>query len=245
VEHRLLEIARNPEEDERIRLEAWGSLAHHNPDRYVAELIRIASRPTEGKAAPMALAMESIFILSELHRETVADALAGLAEDRQIDLEARCAAVWGLGTAGLDDATRVLPFIADTDDDVALHALAAIGGIESDALAVLNKMLFGEDREAASAATLLAEDGEPGLRCLLDAATHNDRSALRARAALGQVPREDLREVAGSALPGNLETALLPMWAAQENWLNSKSFESPLDFLRRQRIRYLPDRTLS
>lgn len=240
TERRLIEIAENGNEDERVRLEAWGSLARIDPERNVPKLADIAGQPTDGDPSSKALAMESIFVLSEIRGAAAAKSLVRLAGDRQIDSEARCAAVWGLGEAGLDNAANVLPFIADPDDDVALHALAAIGELEDDELATLNAMLSGTDREAASAASLLAEDGGTGLRHLLDAATGDGRSALWAQAALGKVPREDLYEAAGGTLPSGIEDVLLPMWTARSSWLDSQSFESPLGFLRRQRIRYLP-----
>lgn len=240
VENRLLNIADDPDEDERIRLEARGSLARIDPDRHVPRLALDAGRPTEGDAAQMAIAMESIFILSELPCDAAGEALIALANDRRVDSEARCAAVWGLGAAGLDEARSLLPFIADGDDEVALHALAAIGEIDNDGFATLTRMLSGTDREAASASVLLAEDGETGLSRLLDTATRDDRSSLWARAALGEIPREDLLDVAGTALSAELEAVLQPMWIARESWLQSQSAESPLDFLRRQRIRYLP-----
>lgn len=240
VQRHLSEIADDPGEDERIRLEARGSLARIDPDRYTAELAHIASRPMERKAESKALAMECIFIISELRVPAAVEALVRLARDQRIDSEARCAAVWGLGDADLDGAASVLPFIADPDDDVALHALAAVGHLGSDELTTLKTMLSGGDREAASAATLLAENGGAGLHHLLDTATDGGRAALWAQAALGGVPQEDLLEAAGDVLPPKIESILSPMWTAHESWLSSQSFESPLEFLKRQRIRYLP-----
>jgi hypothetical protein len=240
LEGRLIAIAEDPEEDERIRLEARGSLARIDPDQHVEGLVRVARQPTTGKTAAMALAMESIFILSELRCKAAAEALVGIAESSRIDSEARCAATWGLGVTGLDHPGRVLPFIADRDDDVALHALAAIGDVDADGIATLGRMLAGEDREAASAATLLAEDGDAGLRSLLEAATGGDRSALWARAALGGVSKDELLEAASGTLEAEVQVALSPMWISHESWLNAQESEGPLDFLRRQRIRYLP-----
>lgn len=240
TQRRLVEIAEDGGEDKRIRLEARGSLARIDPERHVPKLADTASRDTDGEPSSMALAMESIFILSEIRGPVAADALVHLAGDRQLDSEARCAAVWGLGDAGLDAAANVLPFIADPDDDVALHALAAIGQLEDDELVTLRAMLSGTDREAASAASLLAEDGDAGLRHLLDAATGDNRSALWAQAALGKVPPEDLSEATGGTLPTEIEDILSPMWTAHASWLDSQNFESPLGFLRRQRIRCLP-----
>jgi hypothetical protein len=240
-ERRLLEIAHDPDEDKRIALEARGSLARIHPDRYVDDLARTAEQSMNGSTMEMALGMESIFILSELDCPPAANALAALAANAYAHSEARSAAVWGLGTAGLDQPGRILPFIADPDDTVALHALAAIGDVVGEEIETLGTMLIGgDDREAASAVTLLAEDGDAGVRLLLEVAKHDDRAALWARAALGKISKEELLEASGGTLSSKLETLLSPMWLNHGSWLGQQGLESPLDFLRRQRIRHLP-----
>jgi hypothetical protein len=80
--------------------------------------------------------MEAIFVLSELGTPEAEGGLLGIARDGGMDSEARCAAVWGLGVAGSDRPDLVLEFIADEDDDVALHALAAINHLPDDLIAV-------------------------------------------------------------------------------------------------------------
>lgn len=241
VENRLLEIAGDPHEDERIALEARGSLARLNSDLYLEDLASIAAQPTQGDTRRKALAMESIFILSEINRQSAADALVNVALNRDIYSEARAAAVWGLGTAGLDRPGHILRFIADQDDTVALHALAAVGNVDSNGIEALGKMLIrGSDREAASAVTLLAEDGDAGVHLLLEIAGRDDRAALWARAALGKLSEEELLDVASGPLPPSLEALLSPMWISRESWLSHQEIESPLGFLRRQQIRYRP-----
>jgi hypothetical protein len=81
--------------------------------------------------------MEAIFVLSELGTPEAEGGLLGIARDGGMDSEARCAAVWGLGVAGSDRPDLVLEFIADEDDDVALHALAAINHLPDDLIAAL------------------------------------------------------------------------------------------------------------
>jgi hypothetical protein len=161
AEEPLLAIAKNNDEDERVRLEAWGSLARIDPDRYTREAFARARQRTPGDRQAMAMAMEAIFILSELGTSAAADALTGLAADTTLDSEARSAAVWGLGVAGVNDPSAVLPFIADSDEDVALHALAGIGRLSKDSLAEVQAMLDGTDREAASATALLVPFSAP------------------------------------------------------------------------------------
>ena len=238
---RLLEIADDPAEDARIALEARGSLARIDPDRYVDPLARAAAEPSDGSPAAMGLAMESIFILSELHCQPAAKALAALAANRDMHSEARAAAVWGLGTAGLDKPRQLLPFIADPDDTVALHALAAVGELDDRGVATVGEMLaHGNEREAASAAALLADDGHAGARHLLEMAKGDGVAAIRARATLGEISKAELLEASGDGLTAELEAHLAPMWLNRQNWLGRHEAESPLDFLRRQRIRYLP-----
>ena len=239
LEHRLLEIAEDAEEDERIRLEARGSLASIDPERHIDELICYAHRPGSSKSEK-AFAMESIFILSELRSSEAVNALAALARDTAADSEARCAAVWGLGIAGADDARQVLPFIADPDDEVALHAMASVGELDIEALGTLRRMLeSGDDRRAASAAALLVDEGEDGISHLLEVAQHRDQSGLWSRAALGEIPEADLRETADKKLSPGLESALSAIWISQRSWLKQQAVENPLDFLRRQCIRHL------
>ncbi len=240
VEERLRKLAEDPEEDPRIRLEAWGGLARMRPFRYVPELLRWVGNFAEGNSKEFALFMEGIFILSELGSSEAVDALGELASSSALSPEARSAAVWGLGSTGADDARLVLPFIADPDDDVALHALAGIGAIDDGLLGDLREMLLkGTDREAVSAAALLAEEGETGIRILLAAARQNDRAGLWSQAALAQLPEDDVREAAGEDLDPRLETVLAPMWTEQTSWLRAQGVHSPLDFLRKQRVRHL------
>lgn len=75
VEQLLLDIAEDDDEDERIRLEAWGSLARLDPPAYTRMVIARAEKRTAGDRHTMAMAMEAIFILSELRT-----ALAGIGD---------------------------------------------------------------------------------------------------------------------------------------------------------------------
>lgn len=187
----------------------------------------------------MALGMECIFILSELKSPEATEGLVALASDKTMATEARSAAVWGLGITGVDEALRVLPFVADADDDVALHALACIGELDARGLSIVQRVLeTGSDREAASAVELLAQAGPEGIEHLLEVAQRQDRPAIWALAALGEIPEAELRETVGASLPSSLVSALSPMWLMQGSWLNEKA-QDPLEFLRRQLIRHL------
>lgn len=237
---RLAEIAADADEDERVRLEALGSLARLDPRRNTGDLVERAfllARELDRKS--LRFAMESVLILSELHSEEAADALAEIATDETIHPELRRAAVWGLGSTGIDDSARVLPFLADPDDEVALHALAGIGELDDADVAALVRMLCdGGDREVASAAELLVEEGERGIRPLLEIAERDDRAGLRARTALGTASEAEVLRVAKGQLPPALAVALAPMWAGHASWLR-RQLDSPLAVLRRQALRHL------
>ena len=236
---RLAEIAEDSHEDERIRLEAMGSLARLAPKRYTKALIDRARQETDGKRGATEFAMESVFILSELNSVEAAGGLLETARDLRVDPETRCAAVWGLGTAGIDDSEKVIPFLCDPDDDVTLHALAGIGEIDQKGFKVLRQMLeSGNDRQAATAGELLAQEGESGISLLLQIANRNDHAGLWARVALGESSEEEVREAAGGMLRPELLKVLSPMWAWQASWLNRET-TNPVDVLRQQRVRHL------
>jgi hypothetical protein len=240
VERCLVEIAEREDEDLRIRLEALGGLARMNPSTHVSKLLGWVLRFAPGSTEEMALSMEGTFILSEQKSPEALEALTTLASDSTLQPEVRSAAVWGLGASGADDARRVMPFIADPDSDVALHAIAGIGALDSALYGDLREMLLkGSDREASSACELLIEEGEPGIRILLEAAQSEGRPRLWGISALGRLSEAEVKEVAGSQLSPDLEAALGPMWLEQSNWLRARQTASPVDFLRQQCVRLL------
>jgi hypothetical protein len=237
-ESELLRLAKD-DDDVRIRLEAAASLARIDPDRYVRGLLAYASPETaESETRPWA--MEAVFILSELPTDEAASALMAIAADRDRDSELRCAAVWGLGVAGHNRPEAVLPYIADEDDEVALHAIAGIGDVPPALLAEVTSRLKGNDREAASAAALLSYQGEDGARALVDAASGEGGSAAWARSALGEMPQELVQKAAGESLSGNTREAVKPMWLSGTSWLRRFEADSPLRFMRRQTLRLKP-----
>jgi hypothetical protein len=239
LEADLVDIANDDDEDDRIRLEAWGSLSRLDPQRYTRYIVAYASERTSDDRDAMAMAMEAIFILSELGSDEAADALAMLGADETLDSEARCAAVWGLGIAGIGAPDRVLPFIADENHEVALHALAGVGDVPDRLLVQVAAMLRGTDIEAASAGVLLVKQGNEGARTLLRLASEDGRAGIWAAAALGSVPEARVRAVADGALDPALERALAPMWAERQSWLGRQEADTPLCLLERQTIRHL------
>lgn len=240
VGDRLELISTDETEDSWTRLEALAGLARMRPKTHTGKIVAWIREHVVGKGVDAALAMEGIFILSELRNHEAAEALTELSADRRLRSEIRSAAVWGLGTTGIDDSHRVLPFVADEDDDVALHALAGMGDLDATILNALKSMVAGgNDREAASACELLVEDGEPGIRCLLALAQGKGRPGAWARAALGRLPRAEVEAAAKSGLSPSLVATLNPMWTEQQSWLHAQQPFSPLTLLRQQRVRHI------
>jgi hypothetical protein len=157
-----------------------------------------------------------------------------------MDSEARCAAVWGLGVAGSDRPDLVLEFIADEDDDVALHALAAINHLPDDLIAALQRRLSGSAREGASAALLLARQGEAAARALLETAQADGDARSQALAALGRMSPTVVRRAAGGDIPPEVAEALAPVWALTRSWLNRAEADDPVTFLSRQTVSHKP-----
>jgi hypothetical protein len=230
------------DEDERVQLEALGSLARLDSAQIPA-VVEWTRQRIDGKAEEKKLGMEGVFVLSELKAEAeAATALAELAADEEIDTEIRSAAAWGLGESGVDRPDLALRFIADPEDQVALHAMAGIGPLSGRQLTLLRKMLSeGDDRAAVSAAAVLATQGTKALQVLLEIAANEDRPGLLARAALGHVAESDVRRAGKGDLPASIEAALAPRWVEGESWLGRQQPNGPLDIMRRQRERHLGD----
>jgi hypothetical protein len=237
----LTAIAETPDEDPRIQLEALGSIARLDPAAIPAVAAWTRKR-VDGKGVDVELATEGVFVLSELAGKSAAAALSELAADREVDPETRSAAVWGLGAAGVDEPDRVLEFVADEDDQVALHAMAGIGSLSRKHRNRLREMLEqGSDRAAASAAAILETQGPDGLRILLEVAMREDRPGLWARSALGHSSELEVREAAPAPLPPAIEAALAPRWIEDESWMAGQRPLGPFELMRRQRERHLGD----
>ena len=112
------------EQENRVRLEAAGSAAALGSKLGEERIVEMLW--AEGSAAEMG--MEAILILTELKNEFAREQLRLAAGDvRFRHDERRQAAIWGLGKAGLKSYRELLPFIADDEENVAFHAIAAFG----------------------------------------------------------------------------------------------------------------------
>lgn len=118
-----LESLLKAEQEDRVALEAAASAASLESalgqDRIEAVL--------QGDGRPD-LRMEAVLILTELGSGFARQHLTHVAADpHRIGDEIHQAAVWGLGKCGLKAYEELLPFIADMDENVALHAIVAFG----------------------------------------------------------------------------------------------------------------------
>jgi hypothetical protein len=234
---RLEDIARNPDEDWRIRLEAMASLARvDNAAAWVAPIWEAAADVERGVEQQM----EATFILSEIPAPEASEALAAVAEAHLgRHEEVRSAAVWGLGTGAAPEPERAMEFTTDPDDRVALHAAAAIQVLSPAAIETLRTWLRGADTRAASvAAALLAHNGQ--VEALVDAAAEKSNARLWAMQALGDLSPAAVEAQAGDKLTTEMLEALAPLWVQHQDWLRTSENEGALPLLAEQQVRYEP-----
>jgi hypothetical protein len=222
-------IAGNENEDPRIRLEALGSLAALDPGAWTWPLEDIAS----GSWNRVDLAMEAVFILSELETDAAVNSLSVIAADSSLNEEVRAASVWGLGCCGANRADLIVGMIGDASDLVAVHAMAALDDLPQALVPSLQTMLSGDDRTAAAATEVLVRHVAVG--ALVEVAQAAVRGQPWALYGLGMLPPDDVLPALGQDL-GNLRGVLAPMWTgSQRSWLRGDQ-ERTVDLLERQRV---------
>lgn len=231
----LQEIAVSSDEDWRIRLEATAGLARMEPESWTATIAAVATDP----AANTEHRMESVFVLSEIPTEDAALALAEIATiDAEFPRELRAAAVWGLGQGTYQRPDLMIEVAADSDDFVALHAIAAIPWLsDSEEQVLVGWLNDDDDRRAAAAAQLLMR--HHAIRPLLQATALGQQSRQWAIRALGDLPPNLVRQEGGNLLTTELEEALSPLWVAGQDWLRSQGAEG-LSALDVQKVRFNP-----
>jgi hypothetical protein len=231
---RLRAVWENETEDVRIRLEALAGLIRRVPDQWVPVLAEFRQTLEQD------MAMETVFILSEVAAPSCAQALSALLADPGMPEELRAAAAWGLGVGGHHQPELLLDYLEEGSDDVAMHSLVAIGSELSDAALeeVAGRIANGE-RAAAAAVQVLARHGERGARVLLQRV--GSFGTARANAwvlyGLGLLGRGTVTGAAGGQVPAGLSGTLEPLWIGlTENWLVGEQ-GAVLDFLGRQSVR--------
>ena len=230
----LVAIEADTAEDWRTRLEARANLARLDAASWAPAIADFAV----GDDADTERRMEAVFALTELRDGAAANELARVADSSSLPPEVRAAAAWGLGQGGLRRPDLLIRLGLDSDETVALHAIAAIEELPHSVQETLTGWLSSEDvRRAELAACLLARH-----RCidnLLDACAGAGQARLLALRALGDLPREAVRLHAEERLTPELTTILEPMWYGQDAWLRTTGQEG-LDALDVQKVRFDP-----
>ena len=219
------------EQEERVALEAAGSAAILGSglgQQRIGEVLRGDGRKD--------LRMEAVLILTELGSPFARAELVNVAGGQQFaGDEIRQAAVWGLGKGGLKVYEELLPFIADADENVALHAIVGLGSDTGERVVrnLVQELVAGDPRRAPAASEALRQIGsETVLRILIEAAAGGNDWVL---ATLGRLPPALVRPaVEGSALMGRIAPMLLLSEGA--NWLASENRVMDIAFLAKQNL---------
>lgn len=226
-----LEALLKTEKDERVSLEAAGSSAALGSALGQEHLAKVVWG--EGRQD---LRIEGVLILTELGSAFARAELTRVAgEGKFAGDEIRQAAVWGLGKAGLKAYDQLPAFIADKDENLALHAIVAFGkDTPENIIRALVADLVKADPNRAPAASealrLIASDTV--VKCLIEAAADANDWVF---ATLGRLPPDLVKPaVAGSELLKKLAPLLLLSEGA--NWLASEERVMDIAFLTKQNL---------
>lgn len=182
--------------------------------------------------------MEAVLAASELPAGAASDALFGVASDVGHHPELRAAAAWGLGRGDAAQPGLLLDLALDSEEIVALHAIAAIDELPDAAQQVLFEWLHGQDERKGDVASHLLSRHQR-IDLLLDAHESGGRASLRALSALGRLPRETVRLAAGSRITTEVAALLEPMWYGQQSWVQTAGRDG-LEALEVQKVRFNP-----
>jgi HEAT repeat protein len=125
------------------------------------------------------LRMEGVLILTELSTESTAKELVRIAKGKEfVGSEIRQAAVWGMGKAGSHSYRRLIEFISDDEEGVALHAISAFG--PDTPADVINELVLllenGSPRnQAAASAAIKTINSDMAIRKVIRAAKKKQR----------------------------------------------------------------------
>jgi hypothetical protein len=186
------------------------------------------------------LSMEAVLILTELgdggFTHDLLTSIAGHA--RFAENEIRQAAIWGLGKAGLKSYAGLLPYIADAEENMALHAIAGFDehtpqNVIDDLVALL---ISGDTRKSPAASEALRIISTPEvLNSLMQAYDQNADKRNWILATLGRMSPELVR---GSLQGHEAFVMLEPMLlcASGTHWLASEQMNTDISFLLKQNI---------
>jgi hypothetical protein len=225
-----LEALLAKEQEERVALEAAGAAAVLGSAMGRQKI----EKTLWGDGSPE-MRMEAVLILTELGSSFARTELSKVVSSAKFTGdEIRQAAVWGLGKAGLRAYDEVHPFIDDSDDNVAMHAIMAFG---RDTPSAVIARLVGDlqsssaRRAGAASETLRMIGSEAAVQALAAHSSSNDWIV----ATLGRMPPDLVRRVLrGSPLLKKVEPFLLLNEA--NNWLGSEARLMDLAFLSKQDV---------
>ena len=232
----LLRTALDSEPEQRTALEMAGALGRLGDEYGFEFMATVLERQDD--TAPSYLPMEAVLILAELHHARAAEVLDNVARRPGLaGNELRQAAVWGLGKAGVGAYERLVRYVDDEEDDVALHAIAGLAGTRSkEVVKQLTDLLVTSDSTRTRAAVSEA------LRLIgsRDVVEYLSRAAAASAtpwilATLGRVPRESLAAV---TLPAEIQRLIQPVMllSESENWLLSRTVTTDFQFLLLQNL---------
>ena len=228
-------IDREPEE--RVALEAAGSAAALDSELGQNQVRRFIWNNTDRPE----LRMEAVFILTELGDSLFTrQNLSRIATDPHFDGdELRQAAVWGLGKSGLRSYEALLPFIADPDEGVALHAVTGFGADTPRPVidCLVQDLLEGAPRRAPAASEALRIIGSGDvLQALVAVADAVRPTPDWIIATLGRLPHE---MVHGYLQDSPLIERVAPMLlnAPGSHWLASEAVSTDISFLLKQHLK--------
>jgi len=230
----LLERVIDTETEERVALEMASSLARMGSAKGFDFILNKVENPGETY-----IPMEAIFILTEISDNQSADKLESIAtSERYAENELRQAAVWGLGKAGARAYNKLIQFLDDEEDDVAIHAITAFDSDTPNAIIeqLVGLLINGSQRQkAATCEVLRLINNDYVINQLVQAAMINADHKSWIITALGKQSPDAVR----IALQNNpLLDQIQPFFhlSIQENWLATDTKNSDLRFMIGQNI---------
>ena len=229
----LVEQLLRTEPEVRIALEAAGTAAAMGSGHGEALIETILA----GDAVDMS--MEAIFVLTELKTKFARDLLIRVAsENNFVGDERRQAALWGLGKTGHRAYGNLVPYIADEEENVALHAVAGFGNDTPIEVIkqIIPLLISGEQRQASAASeTLRHIGGRDVFKCLIEVIDGQSDKAVWALTTLGRLDPALVRSELGGSPVLDLVEPLLNLTPGV-NWLVNENTASSLAFLHKQSL---------
>lgn len=145
--------------------------------------------------------------------------------------------MWGLGKSGLESYADLIPYIADQQENLAFHAIAAFG--EETSQPIIDRLIVdlrsNDQRLAAASSQALSVVGSPLVLERLVAAINAGPQSDWLLATLGRLPPDLVRvNLQGSPLLQRLQPLLL--LAPGSNWLSSEETMLNMAFLLKQSL---------